>query len=536
MGNVEVRLLGAPEVLVAGTVVQIGSAKQRALLAALALEPGAVLSPERLVDVLWGEDPPESAAGTLRSLVYRLRKALAAADGDESEPLRGRGSGYVLDVEPEAVDADRFERLSATGRDALAAGDPRLAADVLRTALDLWRGPALGELASWPAFGATARRLDEARLDVTEDLVEAELALDRPGDALARLEVHVAAQPLRERAWGQLMLALYRLGRQVDALRAYQEVRAVLAEELGIEPTPALRELEMAILHQRPELTPSPAPATAPRNFGDTVAFLFTDIAASTRRWEGDPEAMAADLARHDKLLTEACERTGGRVFNHTGDGLCAVFPTASAAIAAAVGGQVALAAEQWGPEARSEPLRVRMGVHVGVAERRAGNYFGPTLNRTARLMASASGGQVVCSAAAADLAFDQLPEQVTLLDLGEHRLADLGRPERILQVAHPSLPADFAPLRTGDAPRHNLPTALTSFVGRAGEISRVAEVLVASRLVTLTGPGGAGKTRLALAVAGAVMDKFPDGVWFVELAPVRDPALVGQVVAAALG
>ncbi|MGH8992998.1 MAG: BTAD domain-containing putative transcriptional regulator [Acidimicrobiia bacterium] len=532
--QVEIRLLGAPEVLAAGIVVEVGSAKQRALLTALALEPGAVVSSERLVDALWGEEPPESAAGTLRSLVYRLRKTLSDA-GEEGEPLRGKGSGYVLDVDPDAVDAARFERLAAAGRDALATGDARLAADSLRTGLDLWRGPALGEVASWPAFTATARRLDEARLAATEDLAEAELVLHRPGDALARLEAHVAAHPLRERAWGQLMLAHYRLGRQADALRAYQDVRAVLGEELGIEPTPALRELEAAILQQRPELMPPPVPSVRQRDLGDTVAFLFTDIAGSTRRWEGDQETMAADLARHDKLLTEACEDWGGRVFSHTGDGLCAAFPTAAAAIGAAVAGQVALAAEQWGAEANSEPLRVRMGVHAGAAERRAGNYFGPTLNRTARLMASASGGQVVCSGAAADLAFDHLPEPVTLLDLGEHRLADLGRPERIFQVAHPGLQADFAPLRTA-AIRHNLPAALTSFVGRADETSRVAELLGASRLVTLAGPGGAGKTRLALAVAGAVMDRFPDGVWFVALAAVRDPTLVGQVVADVLG
>jgi len=539
--GLEVRVLGPLETVVAGKAIEINSAKQGALLVALALEPGKVVSSERLVDALWGEDPPGSAQTTLRSLVYRLRRALAGDGGDDdaAEWLRGRGSGYMLGIQSDAVDAARFDHLTAAGRDALARAKPAVAAEALRQSLGLWRGPALGEFGSWPYFCAHARRLEEALLGAIEDLAEAELALGRPGDALARLESHVEANPLRERAWGQLVLALYRLGRQADALRAYQRVRHVLAEELGIEPTPALRDLEAGILQHRPGLLlPTDEPGAgrtagpAPRGFGDTVAFLFTDIESSTRRWEGDQDAMAADLARHDKLLSEACERWGGRVFSHTGDGLCAAFPTAAAAIGAAVTGQSNLGQEHWG----QEPLRVRMAVHAGAAECRAGNYFGPTLNRAARLLASSWGGQIVCSAAAADLAADHLPDLVTLLDLGEQRLADLARPEQVFQVAHPGLPADFPPLRTASAIRHNLPAALTSFVGRVEEIDDVVGLLESSRLVTLVGPGGAGKTRLALEAAPAVLARFPDGVWLAELAPVRDPALVPHTVATAIG
>lgn len=524
----QIRLLGEPELLVDGVPARIGSAKQWAVLAALALEAGTVVPAGRLVDVLWGDEPPPSGGTTVRGLVHRLRKSL----GDGADALHGQGSGYVLAVPAEAVDATLFGQRAAAGRDALARTEPSVAVEHLRVAVALWRGPALGELATLPAFAATASRLDAALLDATEDLVEAELALGRPGDALARVEAHLAVAPLRERAWGQLMLALYRLGRQADALAAYQRVRSTLVDDLGIEPNPALRDLEAGILAQRPELL-LPRPAPTPRAEGDTIAFLFTDIEASTRRWEGDADAMAADLAAHDKLLAEACESHGGRVFGHTGDGLCAAFGTAGAAVAAAVAGQFALAGESW---EGAEPLRVRMAVHVGAAERRGGNYFGPTLNRTARLLAAAWGGQIVCSLATAELTDDQLPAELSLRDLGEQRLADLARPERVYQVLHAGLSEDFPALRTATVVRHNLPVALTSFVGREAELTTVAGTLSTSRLVSLLGPGGAGKTRLALAAAAAVAREFPDGVWLVELASIGDPAQLAAAVAKATG
>lgn len=512
----QVRLLGPIEVAVAGTVVEVASAKQRALLAALALTPGATVSTDRLLGLLWGDDPPESARTTLRSLVYRLRRLLGG-DGDEDapSPLAARGNGYVLDLDPGAVDACKFERLAGTG--------------ALADALALWRGPALGGDAGSPSLHAAARHLEERRLATVEKLAEAELAAGRPADAAARLEAHVAEHPLREAAWGQLMLALYRLGRQKDALTAYQRIRTILDDELGIEPNPALRELETAILQQRPSLAGPPAA----RTLSETVAFLFTDIQASTRRWEGDTDAMAADLARHDELLTAACAEWSGDAFTHTGDGLCMAFATVADAVGAAVAGQRALLAERgW----RTGELRVRMAVHAGAAQTRDGNYFGPTLNRTARLMSTAWGGQVVCSATAAQLAVDQLPDGISLRDLGEHRLADLTREERVFQVLHPELPADFPPLRTSGGARRSLPAQLTSFIGRAGELAELVALLDRTRLVTLAGPGGAGKTRLSLAAAERVADAFPDGAWFVDLAPVRDPAMLPQAVAAGVG
>jgi len=270
-----------------------------------------------------------------------------------------------------------------------------------------------------------------------------------------------------------------------------------------------------------------------PSRVEDTVVFLFTDIEASSRRWEGDQQAMAGDLARHDELLRGAVEDGRGRVFADTGDGLCAAFSTASDALVAALAAQSALLAQTWNSPV---PMRVRMAIHAGSAELRGDNYFGPTLNRAARLLSLGFGGQVLCSQATADLLQDHLPADVSLVDLGEHLLANLSRPERVFQVAHPDLPAAFPALRSSGRRRHNLPTALTSFVGRARELVDVRDLLKASRLVTLTGFGGGGKSRLALEAVTGVLDTFTDGVWWVDVGPLQDPALLTETVAGALG
>jgi len=264
-----------------------------------------------------------------------------------------------------------------------------------------------------------------------------------------------------------------------------------------------------------------------------TVTFLFTDLESSTRLWEEQPEAMQAALARHDELLTQAVESHGGHVVKRTGDGLHAVFATADAAVAAAVAGQRSLVAEPWGPIGE---LRVRMGLHTGTAEQRGGDYYGPAPNRAARLMGVAHSGQVLCSQATADLVRDSLQASVGLLELGRHRLRDLARPEVVFQVAHPDLPADFPPVLALDAYPGNLPVQLTSFVGRDNELDAIGEVLERARLVTITGVGGVGKTRLALQVAAEVLPRFGHGAWLCELAAAGDPETMVQVVAATLG
>ena len=525
----EFRLLGDFEVASGGRVLEIGSRKQRRLLALLAVNPNRPVPVDAILDVLWPDGPPASAQSTLQSLVSRLRTEL----GTGNARLRLRETGYVLEADRTQVDTHRFEDLVSQGRDAAAFVDPGRAAELFGEALELWRGPALADLADTEPFRPEAARLEESRLGVIEDLAEAELKLGRPSQALARLEPHVEANPLRERAWGQRMLALYRLGRQADALRAYQSVRRLLADELGLEPTPALRQLEQQILLQSPELDGSPPEAPAARETEETETFLFTDIEASTRRWEGDQDAMARDLGRHDELLRRAVDVAGGHVFSHTGDGLCAAFPTASSALAAALAGQQALLGTEW---AGTTPLRVRMAIHSGAAERGGGTYQGPTLNRCARLQALAAGGQVLCSQAAAELARDRLPSGVTLLDLGEHRLADLSRPERVYQLLHPNLPASFPPLRSTETSRHNLPLTLSSFVGRSRELDQLDGLLAGSRLLTLTGVGGAGKTRAAVQLAARNLDRYPYGAWLVDLSRIRDATLVPAEVASALG
>jgi len=263
-----------------------------------------------------------------------------------------------------------------------------------------------------------------------------------------------------------------------------------------------------------------------------TVTFLFSDIEGSTRLWEKHPVAMADSLARHDAILRSAIEGAGGYVFKTVGDAFCAAFDTAGSALDAAVQSQRALKSEPWGA---TGPLRVRMALHTGSAEFRDGDYFGNPLNRVARILAAAHGGQVLLSLPVEELLRDSIPAGVELRDLGERRLRDLARPERIFQIVVEGLQAEFPPLRSIEVMPNNLPGNLSSFVGRSREMEHVRNMLSTGRLLTLTGTGGTGKTRLALQAGAAVLADFPNGVWFVELATVSDPGRVVDTVAASL-
>lgn len=260
-----------------------------------------------------------------------------------------------------------------------------------------------------------------------------------------------------------------------------------------------------------------------------TATFLFTDIEGSTQLWERHPEAMKHALAQHDAILLRAIESNNGHLVKTTGDGVLAAFETAVSALTASLAAQQTLHAEVW---EEIQMLRVRMGLHTGEAEARADDFFGPALNRTARLMAVGHGGQVLVSAATAGLVRHYLPPDVTLLDLGEHRLKDLIRPEHVFQVVHPALPTDFPPLRSLDAFPNNLPIQLTSFVGRERALADVRELLAGTHLLTLTGSGGTGKTRLSLQLGAEVLPTFRDGVWLVELAPLDNPDRITGAVA----
>jgi predicted ATPase/class 3 adenylate cyclase len=266
-----------------------------------------------------------------------------------------------------------------------------------------------------------------------------------------------------------------------------------------------------------------------------TVTFLFTDIEGSTRLWERDAKRMQVALARHDEILTSTIEDHGGHVFKTVGDAFCCAFPTAPEALEAALGSQRALLEEGW---EETGPVRVRMALHTGAAEERGGDYYGPPLNRVARLLSAAHGGQVLLSLPTQELVRDQAPSEVSLRDLGEKHLKDLFRPERVFQLLAPDLPSEFPPLRTLDAFRNNLPIQPTPLVGREREVAEVCEQLLSPevRLLTLTGPGGTGKTRVGLQAAAELLEEFEDGAFFVTLAALTDPTLVAPSVIQALG
>jgi predicted ATPase/class 3 adenylate cyclase len=264
-----------------------------------------------------------------------------------------------------------------------------------------------------------------------------------------------------------------------------------------------------------------------------TVTFLFTDLEHSTQLWEEHPEAMQGALARHDALLRAAVGSHRGRVIKGRGDGIHAVFETPDDALRAAADAQESLAAEAW---PGTGPLRARIGVHTGTAELRDGDYFGPTLNRAARLMAVAHGGQVVVSLATEELVRDTLSGGLGLIELGEHRLRDVARPERVFQLIGPGLTGEFPALRSLGSTTGNVTLPATSFVGRGEDLARVAALVAEAPLVTLLGVGGVGKTRLALQFASDAAAGFDDGVWFCDLASVSDADDVAMSVASSLG
>ena len=264
------------------------------------------------------------------------------------------------------------------------------------------------------------------------------------------------------------------------------------------------------------------------------VTFLFTDVEGSTQLLERHPAEYGRLIARHHELLEEAVERRGGVVFETIGDAVYAAFAEPVAGVEAAADAQRALLREDWGP---LEQIKVRMGLHTGPVERRGAHYFGPALYRCARLMATAHGGQVVLSEATATLADGALEAGAALVDLGQHRLKDLKEPERVYQLRRPELPAEFPPLRSAGGRPNNLPSDVKTFVGRQDELTSVRDVLLAPdvRVLTLTGAGGSGKTRLALRAAKSLLEPFRDGVFLVDLAPLADPQLVVPAAAEVL-
>jgi DNA-binding SARP family transcriptional activator len=491
---VELGVLGPLQVRQHGAPVAIPGAKPRAILTMLGLHDGSVVSADALVELLWGEDPPRTAAKALQTHISSLRRTLG--DGF----VLTRGAGWTL-AESE-VDASRYKSAARRGRDAATAGDTSQAVARFEEALALWRG--IPELPDGRRGTSEKTRWIEGHAALVEDRADALLATGRAAEVIGDLEAAVAEAPLRERRWGQLMLALYRAGRQGEALGAYQRARSLLADELGVDPGPELRRLEAAIVAQDASLDIPVAQNLAAVT--RAVTFFLTDIEGSTAAWEADANAMAVALARHDELVEQVVTSRGGRLIKTRGEGdaTFSVFERPSAAAAAAIELQDAITHEPW---ALAEPMRVRVALHTGEAELRDGDYFGRAVNRAARLRSLAEGGQILCSGATAELVIDSLSDDVLLIDLGMRQLKNLPRPEHVFELRLEAA-VDHGQEVPPETPivRPSLPAVLAGpgpFVGRGHELGQLfsawqTTLAGGTNAALIAGEPGVGKTRLA--------------------------------------
>jgi DNA-binding SARP family transcriptional activator len=497
----EYRILGPLEVRAGDGQVELRGARQRELLAVLLLHPNEIVSSDRLIDELWQGDPPPTAAKIVQNSVSQLRRLL------EPELLVTRSPGYLLRVEPGELDADRFERSVQQARADLAAGDAAIAAEQLREALALWRGPALVDFTDAPFARVEAARLEELRLAATEDRIEAELALGRHGDLVAELEALVARHPLRERLRAQLMVALYRSGRQAEALRVYHETREVLVEELGIEPSRALQRLERAVLAQDTslELTPvvegaqEPAREEMPRPATrKTVSVVAADVLSLGGPY--DPEALRRPMALAVETVTGVLERHGASTEASTAGGVIGIFglPTvheddALRAVRAATEARDALL--ELKPELERDwkvAVALRSGVNTGevVAGNTAAHALvaGDAVNVAARLQQAADPGEILLDEHTERLVRDAVrTEQV---DPAALKATGRERAWRLVEL-------------TAGAPGYlrRFETPLIGRVVELGQLRQAFERAAGSRAVqlfTLLGPAGIGKSRLA--------------------------------------
>lgn len=356
------------------------------------------------------------------------------------------------------------------------------------------------------------------------------LARDLRQDDLAT-QLGIATVSLRKLEADERRPSLQLITRVAEVFALSDAERETLQRVARADLSPAA----LPLPERAPDTDPQEATGNTPKLPTGTITFLFTDIEASTQRWEQHPTLMRTNLSQHDVLLRQVIAQHGGALVKGTGDGLLAAFAQAADGLAAALAGQRALLAADWGA---AGPLRVRMALHSGEAQLVEGDYFGPTLNRTARLLAVGHGGQVLLSLAAAELLRDRLPPEVELRDLGMYQFKDLARPEHVFQAVAPDLPTAFPPLRSRVSRLRLLPTPPNPLIGRETELTELAALLEdpGLRLLTLLGPGGTGKTKLAIAVAADLENRFADGVCFVDLTPVRDPALVLPAIGRTLG
>jgi predicted ATPase/DNA-binding SARP family transcriptional activator len=522
----EFRILGPLEVSSGDESLDLGGPKQRALLALLLLSPNRVVPVDSLVAGLWDDEPPDSARKALQIYVSQLRKTLGR------ERIATQSPGYRLRVEDGELDLDRFERLRAEG--------------ALDEALALWRGPPLADFVEDRFSQGERARLEELRLATVEERIDRDLAAGRHAELIGELDALTAEHPLREGLRARQLLALYRAGRQADALDAYQRARAALVEELGIEPGPALRELQQAILKQDPALDLQVPTKAAEELEGDshaggdtsaaalpsgTVTLVFADIVGSTRLMRDLADQFSAVRDRARRLIRDVVRERGGRDVDWAGDGVFLVFERATDAALAAAEVQRGLAAKPWGTNAS---LRMRIGIHTGEPDLGPEGYVGLDVVVAARICSATHGGQIVVSRTTHDVVAVETPPELSFRPLGRHRLKDLPSEESLFQLVAPGLEESFPPLQTLGGPA--LPALHHRLVGRQEDLARLGALLDRQdvRLVTLTGPGGAGKSRLALEAAAAATAERP--VHLVGLASISDPELVPAAIARGLG
>jgi len=499
---VRIGLFGGVSAVTDGDVpLDIGPAKCQTVLAVLALSAGSVVPVSRLVELVWGDAPPRTAEKTLQSYVVRLRAGLGA------DAIVRTGAAYRLAVPADAVDVARFRRQLDSG--------------AFEAALVEWTGTPLAGLDA-PGLTPIVDGLVEQWLGAVETDLARRVETDAPG-VIGPLTELTADYPFREGLWSLLMTALYRVGRQADALAAFQHARGVLVDQLGVEPGPRLKDLESRVLDQDERLRGgAPSESASARPTG-TVTFGFCEVEDAARLWATNRKKAAAAMARLDELVRAAVTRQGGYLFAVGGESFGAAFHRADDAAAWATELQLAVSSEPWpgGIE-----LGLRIGLHTGETDEAANGYFGAAVNEAERLTAAGHGGQTLLSAVTSALL-----DRSDLPDLGVYRLDDDPAERRIFQLGAGKHPA----LRGQQHRPGNIPPRLGRLIGRDQDLDVIDRALTQSPVVTLVGPGGIGKTRLALATA-QVSDLGRTGAWLIELASITSSSDVLRAVADALG
>ncbi len=480
---VELRILGPLEVRTEEGVVSLPRRRERVLLAALLLRSGVVVSTDQLVEAIWGETPPRTATGSLQNAISELRKALG------HDVVRTRPPGYVLEVEPEAVDARRFEQ--AVQEAATQEAPER--AETLAAALALWRGPALADLADEPFARGEASRLDDLRLAATEDRLDADLQLGRGADLVAEIEAHVTANPLRERLRGQLLVALYRAGRQAEALEAYQDARRALVDGLGIDPSPALAELERRVLRQDPSLLARADIRAAEPTAAPAQLKTVTVLAATLDGVGGlDPEALRGIVDRFLDAVRTSVARYGGTLDRFLGSEAVAVFGVPAVHEDDAL--RAARAAVELREALTGEGEAVRIGLATGEALVAEGDapVVGDVVAVAAALRDAAAPGGILAAEATLALIRDAV-DAGAAVTVGTRALE--ARPLAAVRGAHGRAQRLDAPLQGREEELGTLRDALAQATAEQRCVA-----------VTVLGEPGIGKTRLAAELARTLM------------------------------